>query len=109
MEDIFVPLGLFGIMAYFFMHLSDNKLRRYLVDKGLSPEAAQEFFKKPVQDNVPSSLKWGLVLTAVGAAALLGYSMGDGQEEYAVIFMLLAAGIALIVYYFIAAYLSKKQ
>jgi len=39
----------------------------------------------------------------------LGYSMGDGQEEYAVIFMLLAAGIALIVYYFIAAYLSKKQ
>ncbi len=109
MQDIIVPLGLFGLVVFMIVRLSDNKFRRYLVDKGLSPEAAQEFFKKPVQDNVPSSLKWGLVLTAVGGAALLGLSMGDAQEEYMIIFMLLGAGIALIVYYFIAAYLGKKQ
>ncbi len=109
MEDIFVPLGLFGIVAYLVIRLSDNKLRRYLVDKGLSPESAQEFFRKPVQDNVPSSLKWGLVLTAVGGAALMGFSMADGRDEYTIIFMLLGAGIALIVYYFIAAQLAKKE
>jgi hypothetical protein len=103
-----VPIFLFGMVAWVIKFTSDNKLRRYMLDKGVSPETMQMMMSKPAAENVPSSLKWGLVLTAVGAGAFFGLNIADGRDEYTISCMLVAGGLALIAYYLIAARITRN-
>ncbi len=110
MEEL-VPVVLFGCIVYTFKLYWDYKIKKMVIEKGMTKEL-QEILKlsaQPVKENVPASLKWGLVLVAVGAGGFIGYQMPEYHHEYSLALMILFAGIALVVYYFIAAKLSKKQ
>ncbi len=107
--DALVPIVLFGLLAWIIKSGSDNKLKRYMLDKGASAESMQMMFNQPVRDNTASSLKWGLVLTAVGLGAFIGLNFGDGLDEYVLASMLLCGGLALVVYYIIASRLTSNK
>ncbi|HNW60744.1 MAG TPA: hypothetical protein PKI62_13775 [bacterium] len=98
-----VPLGAFAIVILMVKIASDNKLKRHLVDKGVSVETMNALFSPPKNENAPTSLKWGLVLTGIGLGAFVGTQYGDGQDIFTLASMLLFGGLALIVFYFIAA------
>lgn len=105
---IVVPAIFFSIVAMIKI-VSDNVVRRKLIEKGMVNADAKYLFVNSM-NGAPASLKWGLVLIAVGAAVLIGqfapYSISD---EVTISAMLIMAGLALIVYYFIASRLSKKS
>ncbi|MBN2356307.1 hypothetical protein JXO59_09350 [candidate division KSB1 bacterium] len=110
MEAI-IPISLFIAIVYTFKLYWDYKIRKMAIEKGMTKEL-QDVLKLtslPVSDNVPASLKWGLVLTAIGAGGFLGLNMPGYSEEFTLALMILFAGIALVIYYFIASRLSKKQ
>ena len=89
--------------------IAENRLRHKLIDKGMLDENVKHLYTSKLSYNVPSSLKWGMVLIAVGSsiwiAQLVPYSF---QEEAIVSAMLIMGGLALIVYYFIASKLFKS-
>jgi hypothetical protein len=105
---IIVPAIFFSIVAMIKI-VSDSAVRRKLIEKGMVNADAQYLFASGV-NGAPSSLKWGMVLIAVGGAILVGqlapYSI---SEEVTISAMLIMAGLALIVYYFIAGRMTKKS
>jgi len=61
-------------------------------------------------DQSLSSLKWGLILTAIGAAIIIGTSsFSHDTEENTISLMFLFAGLALIFHYFIAGRVLRKR
>jgi hypothetical protein len=108
MEQL-VPLGAFAMIVLIIKFLSDNRLKRNMIEKNVPPETMQYLFSKPVGEYAPSSLKWGLVLTGIGLGAFVGLNFNEGRDEYTLACMLLFGGVALIVYYFIAARTANKN
>ncbi len=107
MEQL-VPLFFFAVVGWVFKVISDNKLKRYMLEKAVPPETMKLMVTQPTPENAPASLKWGLVLAAVGIGAFIGLNMADGRDEYTISCMLVAGGLALIVYYFIAARTARN-
>lgn len=105
---IIVPAIFFSVVAMIKI-ISDNMVRRKLIEKGLVNADVKYLFATSA-NGAPGSLKWGLVLIAVGGAILIGqlapYSI---SEEVTISAMLIMAGLALIVYYFIASRLARKS
>jgi hypothetical protein len=86
--------------------LSENKTRLKLIEKGLVDENIKYLFPDKPKDYVGSSLKWGMVLIAVGLAVFAGQMVPrDLVEEVTIGCMLVFGGLALVIYYVIA---SKK-
>lgn len=106
---IIVPAIFFSFVAMIKI-LSDNAVRRKLIDKGLIDENVKYLYSNRLESQAPASLKWGMVLIAVGAAILIGqfvpYSF---QEEATISGMFIMAGVALIAYYFLAKRLIAKS
>jgi hypothetical protein len=105
---IFMVLGICTVLGA--LIFSRHRERMTMIEKGLKAEDIKPFFEKGVRPWSPlSSLKWGIVLVAVGAAILLGLWL---QEAYGVrggVFPALIAvfgGAALVVFYIIA---SRKE
>ncbi len=112
MEDIIVPIGIFMVLAYSVKILSDNRLRRLLIEKGQVNESVKYLFMDREYKNVPSSLKWGMVLIGIGVAILVGQLVPHSlMEEVTVGGMFFLAGLGLVLFYFIASRLNgtKKQ
>lgn len=113
MEEVLVPIVVVPTVFFAFYMIirtiSDNNLRRKLIDKGMLDENARLLFEKRYADFVPNSLKWGMVLIAFGSAILIGqlvpYSF---QAEATVSGMFILGGLALVIYYFIASNAQKK-
>ncbi|MBN2088591.1 hypothetical protein JW964_03215 [candidate division KSB1 bacterium] len=110
MEDIIIPIGIFMVLAYIVKILSDNRLRRLLIDKGQVNESVKYLFMDREYKNVPSSLKWGMVLIGIGVAILIGQLVPRHMmEEVTFGGMFLLAGLGLVLYYFIANKLIEKS
>lgn len=106
---IIVPAIFFAFYAII-KTISDNAVRRKLVDKGLVDENTKYLFQGTRSSNVPESLKWGMVLVAVGAAVLIGQIVPtDFRDEATLSGMFILGGLALIVYYFIASKVLKQS
>jgi len=113
--EFLVPIFLFGGTAAVLIVYYNNrhKERMAMIEKGINPadikEApAREWFRaSPL-----SSLKWGLLATFVGVGLIVAswldrwYMMHDSIY---VSCMLVAGGIALIIFYFIAAKKLKQE
>jgi hypothetical protein len=83
--------------------LSENKTRRKLIEKGLVDENIKYLFPDKPKDYVSSSLKWGMVLIAMGLAVFVGQmAPRDLVEEVTIGCMLILGGLALVLYYIIA-------
>lgn len=99
-------IAMFIIVPVIIKLLSENKTRRQLIEKGLVDEKIKYLFPDKPKDYVGSSLKWGMVLIAVGLAVFAGQMVPrDLVEEVTIGCMLVFGGLALVIYYVIA---SKK-
>jgi len=97
---IIVPAIFFSI-AYVLKVFSDNALRKKMIESGQLDENIKFLYQHDAQ--VPSALKWGMALIAVGAAVLVGQLVPYNiHEEVTISAMFIFPGVALIVYYFVA-------
>lgn len=107
-----VAIIFFSIVAVIKI-ITDNMVRRKLAEKGMVSEEVKYLYADTLEFHRPGSLKWGMVLIAIGLAILIGqllpYKIAD---ELTISAMFIFAGLALILYYFIAGRLleiSKKE
>jgi hypothetical protein len=109
MSVMIVAICFFSVIA-FVKIISDNKIRSKLIDKEMLDENVKYLYASGTNGNVPSSLKWGMVLIGLGLAFLIGLLVpSDYTGEITVGSMFVLAGLGLIVYYFIARSMAKKS
>ncbi len=83
--------------------IADNNLRKKLIDKDILDEKVKFLYQSRQEGQISNSLKWGMVLIAVGAAVLIGqYAPYRFHEEATISAMFIMAGLALIAYYVMA-------
>jgi len=107
MWEMIPLLAMFLVVPVIIKLLSDNKTRRKLIEKGLVDEKVKYLFMDKPKDYVSSSLKWGMVLIAIGLAVFVGQmAPKELVEEVTIGAMFVLGGLALVIYYAIA---SKKM
>ncbi len=115
MDDILpmvVVTVIFGSLVLLIKILSDNRIRKSLIESGQLDEKAKFLYLKGERRPVDplSSVKWGMVLVGVGLALILDQFItkfmyfGDA-EGHTFGLMFLFAGIAFLIYY----NLKKKE
>ncbi|UCG60685.1 MAG: hypothetical protein JSV52_10150 [Candidatus Zixiibacteriota bacterium] len=110
MEDAVIVICVFGGIALVFKVIADAITRNKLIAKGMVDENVKYLFWKNTETSGVSNVKWGLVLVAIGVALLLDqYAPFYLRESSVFGFMFLFAGIAFLVYYFIAKANIKEQ
>ena len=110
MIDELVPIVLFIVFGAIVKIVSDNKVRRLAIEKGMINENIKYLYLDKFEARVPSSLKWGMVLIGIGLALTIGQLLPSRISETVTVgFMFLLAGLALVVYYFIGRRMLKKE
>lgn len=104
---LMIPITFLVVVGWTSKWLSDNRVRRELINANATAEIIERMFMRPVQD-LDSSLKWGMVSIGVGLA-LTGIQLldidADDPLTFALIFIF--AGAALILFYFMKANQDK--
>jgi hypothetical protein len=108
LKDVLVPMVIFGSMIYGLKFWLDYRLRRLLIEKGQIDEKVKFLYEKSAGDNVPGSLKWGMVLVAIGLAIFLAPMLASDHEEYTIGLMALFGGVALVGYHILAMRMTKN-
>ncbi len=108
LKDVLVPIVIFGSMIYGIKIWLDYRIRRLLVEKGQVDEKVKFLYHKSADTPVAGSLKWGMVLVAIGLAVFLAPMMASDHEEYTLGLMALFGGIALVAYHVLALRMTKK-
>ncbi|NOY61071.1 MAG: hypothetical protein GXO75_19340 [Calditrichaeota bacterium] len=111
MIGIAVPIVFFIVFAAIIKILSDNKTKRILIEKGMLDENVKYLYGDRYDYNVPSSLKWGMVFTAIGLAIIVGRVLGNfmyDSDQITIALMFVFGGMAMILYYFIAKKMNEK-
>lgn len=113
--EFLIPIFFFGgIAAVLIVYFNNrHKERMAMIEKGVNPAdlkglSMREWFRM----NPLSSLKWGLLSTFVGFGIMVAmwlHRTFDVPDGIYVSCMLVAGGIALIVFYFIAARKQKQE
>ncbi len=115
---ILVPIVLFIVIGWIIKVLSDNHTKNLLIEKELVNESVKFLYMDRLEKYVPSSLKWGMVLIAIGLAIFLGKILTEvpgimmrSHDEEPIIFalMFIFGGLALIIYYGVALKMIKKE
>lgn len=99
--EFLIPIASFAMIVLIVKYITDNRTRQKLIDKGMVDEKIKYLFVRG-QEEPMSSLKWGLVLIAIGVALTLNVmfpAIAEGPASIGVMFLF--AGIAFIVYYMI--------
>lgn len=105
MQEPLIVAIIFGSAIYVIKTISDNRIRRRLIESGQVDEKIKYLYFT-AQNADPayfSSVKWGLILIALGLALFLQQFLPyrfDDELTFGMMFLL--AGIAFIVYYFLA-------
>ena len=112
MNDI-EPVLICAIIFFAFIALikilSDNRVRRLLIEKGVVDENVKYLYANRLEAYAPASLKWGMVLVGIGLAFLIGVFMPSLKEAITVSFIFILGGAGLIIYYFYARSVMKKS
>jgi hypothetical protein len=109
---IIFTFGIPGILIFFWLYAKHREKMR-LIEKGLSSEEAKIYFKdfKVKTTNPFSALKWGILLTFLGAGIAIAniletrYDFDDGITFGIV---LLAVGLGSLLYYTILNFKLKS-
>ncbi|RKX31015.1 MAG: hypothetical protein DRP46_04255 [Candidatus Zixiibacteriota bacterium] len=108
MERLIDILPVFIIFPVIFMitrAFLDHYTRKRLIEKGLVGDEVKKFFENGADRYVSSSLKWGIVLTFIGISVVVMRLSSDYiSSEMAIGIMLIAAGLGLLLYYFLAQF-----
>ena len=97
----------FPVIAYIVKMSLDYATRKQMIEKGLVGEEAAKMFKTNAEVFLPSSLKWGLVLTFVGVVIVILQLLPtyvSGEVYFGV--MLIAA---MLIYYGLASMKAKEN
>lgn len=109
--DVFPVLVIFPTFAMMLKWYLDYLTRKRLIDKGLVDEKIKYLYFDTTERYAPASLKWGLVSLFIGVGLLiiktLPYRFQEGEAILGV--MLIAAGLGLLLYYFIANAARKRE
>lgn len=108
-EIIVVPV-VFGVIAYMVKSWLDYLLKSKLINRGMVDEKIKFLNFNSYEKFAPTSLKWGLVFVLVGVSLIVIQAF-PGYVDTELIFgvMLIAAGAGLLIYYFVAGSLRKKN
>ncbi|MEE9288249.1 MAG: DUF6249 domain-containing protein [Bacteroidota bacterium] len=113
--EILIPITLFVAIAAILWKYFEGRHRERMtiIEKGLNPADYKELYRRQESVSNPlRNLKWGLLFTFVGIGVFIGLwldkfsALGD---EFVISFMLIAGGLALLLYYRIALKKSKEQ
>jgi hypothetical protein len=113
--EFLIPIFLFGGAAWVLITYFNNrsKERMAMIEKGVNPV---DFKGTPMKEwfrtNPLSSLKWGLLSVFVGIGLMVGMYLHrnlDMEDSVYLGCMLISGGIALVIFYFIAAKKVKQE
>ena len=117
--EAFIPIiaiiftfGIPGVIIFYWIYLK-HKERTKLMDMGLSPQEARDYFremeKKP--KNPMGTLKWGILFSMVGIGIFIGILLEEAgfKDELTGVMVLLFGGLGFIIYYFIASSKLRKD
>ncbi|UCD94494.1 MAG: hypothetical protein JSU69_00120 [Candidatus Zixiibacteriota bacterium] len=94
----------FPTMYFIIKVIFEYFTRKRLIEKGLVGDEVKGLFEFGTARYLPSSLKWGLVLTLVGVALVVMRAISEYVPDEIVFgVVLIAAGAGLLIYYFAAA------
>lgn len=103
MVAIIFTFGIPGILIFWWLYTKHREKMR-LIEKGLTPDEVKAYFAdnniKP--KNPYSSLKWGILLTFLGAGIFLANlleGLYDIQEGVMMGIIVFAAGLGFLVYF----------
>lgn len=109
---IIFTFGIPGALIFWALWIK-HKERTKLMDMGLSPQEARDFFRETEKRprNPYGSLKWGILLSMVGLGLFIGILLDElgFKSEITGVLVLLFAGIGFIIYYIIASSKMKKD
>ena len=101
---------IFPIVAYIVRISLEYGTRKKMIEKGLVGDEAKNLFRTNIELFLPSSLKWGMVLTFVGLVIIVMKLLPVFiSAEVAFGVMLVAAGIAMLAYYFMASSKAREN
>jgi hypothetical protein len=122
---IFVTLIVFYAIVYIIKYFLDYLLKRKLINQNLIDSDKVKLFLEPMENPLNStprlssltrlsSLKWGLVLIALGGGMYFGVTLLEKYPDETAAglgfsAMLGFAGIALIVYYLIVSIVERRN
>jgi len=106
MVPMVVVAIIFGSLVAVIKILSDNRIRKNLIESGQVDEKAKYLYLKG-EKSIPDPLatvKWGMVMIGIGIALLIGqfidqFVMYGDAEGITIGLMFLFAGIAFLIYY----------
>ena len=76
-----VSVGMFGSIAYIPRVLSDNRVKRELVNMKADRETIDYLILQAPAQTTDNSLKWGIVSVALGAALAVIHLLGLDAED----------------------------
>ncbi len=111
LAPVLVLLVIFGGIVGIIRAASEARFRNRLIEKGMVDEKVQALLTKTHGfDNNLNNLKWGMVLMAIGLAALLSQILPYDMEDGGTIgLMFIFGGLAFLIYYPIAQRCQKRQ
>ncbi len=103
-EMVIVPAMFLAIVAIVKI-VADSRIKTRLIQEGLVDEKVKFLYQTGSERPGISSIKWGLVLIGIGAAAMIGFWFPHVISEEGVIgLMCIFAGAGFLIYYFVAAH-----
>ncbi len=113
MVAIIFTFGIPGVIMFWWLY-TKHRERMRLIEKGLTPDEVKAYFAdtntKP--RNPYSSLKWGILLSFLGAGIFLAnlleglYEIEDGVNAGIIVF---SVGLGFLVYYAVVSSKMKNQ
>lgn len=92
---IIVP-GFFILIAFISKLISDNRVRRELINSNADTTTIENLFLRARSENPDGSLKWGIVAVAIGISLILIETFnlsGDQAMTYGIVFIFGGAGL----------------
>ena len=109
-NEVFIVARVFFSIIAVIKIATEASFRRKLLDKGLNDESLRVLYANTTRLQSASSLKWGMVLVGMGAALLIGQLFPHYvDQEVTIGLMFLFAGIGFLVYYPVAAKMTKNS
>lgn len=103
LTEVLIPAVIFGAFVAIIKILAEARTRNLLIRSGKLDESAKNLWAKPAHHDRLSNLKWGLVLAGIGLAFLIRQlDLFYMTDEGTVGLMFVFAGIAFLVYFWLA-------
>lgn len=101
---IIFTFGIPGAIIFWYIYIR-HKERTKLMDMGLTPQEARDYFKETERKpkNPYSSLKWGILLTMIGLGLFIGIILDEMgfKDSLTGVMVLLFGGLGFLIYYFV--------